>query len=193
MPDPHNSAEDPWGCIRVFRRLDVGPVRIEPQRVITTYALTTDEGTFSSDLIYRYELAVFDPMDPAARNLGSMVTAQLALNYGLFAEEIHDRFFAHVGRQQSRPRASERVRVRHGDLRRERRSALSCPAAGQLDARSTEAVLRAPRAPLGDGACRGVVSRARDAQRDVRVVTSDLRSVSSLVCSKTNEGVSPGW
>ena len=40
------------------------------------------------DLIYRYEEAVFDPDDPAALNLASVVAAQVALNYGLFCREI---------------------------------------------------------------------------------------------------------
>ena len=41
-----------------------------------------------TELIYRYEEDVFDPDDPAALNLASMIAAQVALNYGLFCREI---------------------------------------------------------------------------------------------------------
>jgi hypothetical protein len=103
--------DDPWNCIRVFRRLEVGPVRIEPQRVVATYKLTTESGASSIDFVYRYEQAVFDPADPAARNLGSMITAQLALNYGLFTDEIRfDGLFDETDRQLLREMAENTAR-----------------------------------------------------------------------------------
>ena len=105
------AVNDPWNCIRVFRRLEVGPVRIEPQRVVATYTLTTDSGVSSIDFVYRYEQAVFDPDDPTARNLGSMITAQLALNYGLFADEIRfDGLFDETDRQLLRDMAENTAR-----------------------------------------------------------------------------------
>ena len=82
------AAGDPSDCIRVFHRLDVGPIRVEPQRVTAPYTLTTDTGVSSTSLIYRYEHRVFDPADPVDRNLAGMIVSQLALNYGLFADEI---------------------------------------------------------------------------------------------------------
>jgi hypothetical protein len=91
--------------------LDVGPVRVEPQRISAPYTLTTDEGTSSIDFVYRYEHAVFDPLDPVARNLASMITAQLALNYGLFAAEIRfDGLFDEVDRQFLRDMAENTAR-----------------------------------------------------------------------------------
>jgi hypothetical protein len=82
------SAEDPWDCLRVVRRLEVGPSLIESRRVATPYAVVTDSGVSSTALIYKYERDVFDAADPLAQNLASMIGAQLALNYGLFASEI---------------------------------------------------------------------------------------------------------
>jgi hypothetical protein len=105
------AVDDPWNCIRVFRRLQVGPVRVEPQRVVATYELTTDSGVSSIDFAYRYDQAVFDPTDPTARNLGSMITAQLALNYGLFTDEIRfDGLFDETDRQFLRDMAENTAR-----------------------------------------------------------------------------------
>ncbi|UCG33407.1 MAG: hypothetical protein JSU68_02005, partial [Phycisphaerales bacterium] len=72
----------------VIRRLTVGPVRIEPRRVVAPYAVEQAGGTDTFELIYRYEEDVFRPDDPADLNLASMIAAQVALNYGLFCEEI---------------------------------------------------------------------------------------------------------
>ncbi len=83
--------DDPWSCIRVVRCLEVGRVQVEPSRVVAIYTLVGDHGTSSIDLVYRYEQQVFDPDDPVSRNLASMIVAQVALNYGLFCEEIRFR------------------------------------------------------------------------------------------------------
>jgi hypothetical protein len=82
------STEDPWDCLLVMRQLNVGPTRLEPRRVVTPYTLATDGGTVSTSLMYTYERDVFDPDDPASQNLASVIGAQVALNYGLFADEI---------------------------------------------------------------------------------------------------------
>jgi hypothetical protein len=79
---------DPWDGVRVIRQLTVGPTRLEPRRVVTPYAVTTEAGGDTTELIYRFERDVFDPRDPQAHNLAAMMTAQVALNYGLFADEI---------------------------------------------------------------------------------------------------------
>ncbi len=88
-PDESMTVEDSWSCLRVIRRLEVGPIRLEPQRVVTPYTVVTDNGRDTTELIYRFEADVFDPADLGARNLASMMGAQVALNYGLFADEIH--------------------------------------------------------------------------------------------------------
>jgi hypothetical protein len=55
---------------------------------VAPYVLTLDGRSARRDLIYRFEEDVFDPTDPGAQNLASMMAAQVALNYGLFADEI---------------------------------------------------------------------------------------------------------
>ena len=63
----------------VIDRLEVGPVRIERNRVVTPYTVHRGRKRESLELIYRYGEAVFDPNDPSALNLASVVTAQVAL------------------------------------------------------------------------------------------------------------------
>jgi creatinine amidohydrolase/Fe(II)-dependent formamide hydrolase-like protein len=50
--------------------------------------VTTSRGSSETELAYSYEEDVFDPADPVDQNLAHVVGAQLALNYGLFCEEI---------------------------------------------------------------------------------------------------------
>jgi creatinine amidohydrolase/Fe(II)-dependent formamide hydrolase-like protein len=71
----------------VFERLEVGPVVVEPRRVTTTYTVTRGGSSESTKLVYRFEEDVFDD-GPGARNLAAMMTAQVALNYGLFCKRI---------------------------------------------------------------------------------------------------------
>ncbi len=79
---------DPLAPLGVVRRLEVGPTRLEKRRLLTTYRVTTSRGSAETDLAYRYEEDVFDLADPADRNLAGVIGAQLALNYGLFCDEI---------------------------------------------------------------------------------------------------------
>ncbi len=72
----------------VIDRLEVGPVRLEPGRLIAPYTVHRGKERDSIDLIYRYEENVFDPNDQGALNLASVIAAQIALNYGLFCREI---------------------------------------------------------------------------------------------------------
>ena len=81
-------------------RLEVGPVRVEPQRITAAYTVWRAGESDTVDLSYRFEEDVFDD-SPASHNLASMMLAQVALNYGLFCERIvfkgtfdkHDRRF----------------------------------------------------------------------------------------------------
>jgi creatinine amidohydrolase/Fe(II)-dependent formamide hydrolase-like protein len=68
----------------VIDRLDVGPVKVEGDRIAASYRVGED----SFELAYKYEEPVFDQKDPEAMNLASMILAQVALNYGLFCREI---------------------------------------------------------------------------------------------------------
>jgi len=77
----------------VFDRLEVGPVRVEPRRLVAPYHLYWDQRKESTELIYSYEEDVFDPGEPESRNLAEMIAAQVALNYGLFCRRIVFRGF----------------------------------------------------------------------------------------------------
>jgi len=72
----------------VIERLEVGPIRFEPRRLIAPYKVVQAAKEDSIDLIYHFEEDVFDPDEPGSKNLASMIAAQVALNYGLFCKEI---------------------------------------------------------------------------------------------------------
>jgi creatinine amidohydrolase/Fe(II)-dependent formamide hydrolase-like protein len=74
--------------LRVLGRLEVGPVRVEPRRLVAPYRVVAGNTEHSIELIYRYQDRVFEPGDPASTNLASMIAAQVALNYGLFCSEL---------------------------------------------------------------------------------------------------------
>jgi creatinine amidohydrolase/Fe(II)-dependent formamide hydrolase-like protein len=81
-------ARDPLAVLAVIDRLEVGPVRVERARLVAPYTVTRGNRSESFDLIYRFGEDVFDPSDPVAHNLASMIAAQVAVNYGLFCREI---------------------------------------------------------------------------------------------------------
>ena len=73
----------------VLKRLRVHGVTVEPKRTHALYTVVRPDGTeASTELMFSYESRVFDPENPADQNLASMMAAQVALNYGLFCEEI---------------------------------------------------------------------------------------------------------
>lgn len=74
--------------LQVIDCLQVGPVKVEKKRVCTLYTVYKGQEQDSCELIYTYQEAVFDPKDINSRNLASMITAQVALNYGLFCKKI---------------------------------------------------------------------------------------------------------
>ncbi len=79
---------DPLSVVEVFDRLEVGPVKLEPKRLVAPYRLTWDGKTEQTELIYSYEETVFAPAEAESRNLADMIAAQVALNYGLFCRSI---------------------------------------------------------------------------------------------------------
>jgi len=83
--------------LRLLDQLDVGPVILEPDRLLVSYAVTNAGARDHTELIYRYEEPVFNPDDPLHLNLAAMIGAQVALNYGLFFRRIvfHGPFEAH--------------------------------------------------------------------------------------------------
>ena len=84
MAAPHDSL----AFLGVWDSLEVGPVRLETRRFVTPYTVVRGSQRESIDLVYRYEEDVFEPRDPGAMNLAAMIGAQVALNYGLFCDEI---------------------------------------------------------------------------------------------------------
>jgi hypothetical protein len=88
-------------ALEVFDELRVLAPKLEPNRATAAYVIVMGDRTDRFDLIYRFEEDVFDPENPACQNLAAMMTAQVALNYGLFCSRIvfeglfdaHDRRF----------------------------------------------------------------------------------------------------
>lgn len=74
--------------LQVIDCLEVGPVQLERKRLVAPYRVHRHGKSDSFDLIYSYEEPVFEPGDVGARNLAAMITAQVALNYGLFCSEL---------------------------------------------------------------------------------------------------------
>ena len=85
---PHNSSDDLFSILKVFERLEVGPVKLEPRRLIAPYRLFYNGKMEQTELIYSYEEPVFDPAESESQNLANVIAAQVALNYGLFCETI---------------------------------------------------------------------------------------------------------
>ena len=79
---------DPWSCLHLIDRLEVGPVQIEPNRLVVPHRVVQGDRTDETQLIYRYAENVYDPADPGTIDLANMQAAQIAFNYGLFCDEI---------------------------------------------------------------------------------------------------------
>ncbi|MBU1101730.1 MAG: creatininase family protein [Bacteroidetes bacterium] len=72
----------------VIDKLIVGPAVLEKNRIITEYKVVQNGKSESTELIYKYEDSVLDPDKESFVNLANIITAQVALNYGLFCREI---------------------------------------------------------------------------------------------------------
>ncbi len=81
-----------WGgkleSLLLIDQLEVGPVRIERDRIVAPYSIHRGGTVDSIDFIYRFEEEMFQPEDAVSRNLASLMAAQVALNYGLFCRKI---------------------------------------------------------------------------------------------------------
>ena len=75
-------------ALQVLDRLEVGPVNLEPDRLVAAYSVTRGRETEVTELAYKYPEPVFDPDEPASQNLAAVAAAQVALNYGLFCREL---------------------------------------------------------------------------------------------------------
>ncbi|MCC6746018.1 MAG: creatininase family protein [Deltaproteobacteria bacterium] len=87
-PEVPESGKDPLRPLTVIRRLEVGPVELQPTRLVCPYRVVQKEGSHVFELSYVFEEEVFTPGEPASENLAAMMAAQVALNYGLFCKEI---------------------------------------------------------------------------------------------------------
>ncbi|MBN1273490.1 MAG: creatininase family protein [Candidatus Aminicenantes bacterium] len=74
--------------LKCLYRLEVGPVVLKPRRLSAPYRVIWGNEKRTFDLVYSYQENIFDPQDPVSVNLAGMIAAQVALNYGLFFEEI---------------------------------------------------------------------------------------------------------
>jgi creatinine amidohydrolase/Fe(II)-dependent formamide hydrolase-like protein len=87
--DFHSKSDnDPLAMLEVFDRLEIGPVKLEPKRLVAPYRLFWNAKEDHTELIYSYEETVFEPAEPESGNLADMIAAQAAFNYGLFCRSI---------------------------------------------------------------------------------------------------------
>jgi len=86
--DQSGSGNNPLQKFQVLEKIEVGPVKVEKNRLIAPYTVTNEGKTAKLDLVYKYEDSVFDPDDVNTQNLADMIAAQVALNYGLFFKSI---------------------------------------------------------------------------------------------------------
>lgn len=82
------NTQDPLHTLDVITRMEVSPARLEKHRLIAPYKIIQNNESFSFDLVYRYNENVFSPEDISSINLANMIAAQVAINYGLFCDEI---------------------------------------------------------------------------------------------------------
>lgn len=87
-PSSSASGEAPFPSLLAIDRLEIGPARLEPRAVVTPYRIVCGDQETVHELSYRFAEDVFDPDSPTDHNLAAMMTAQLALNYGLFCREM---------------------------------------------------------------------------------------------------------
>lgn len=80
--------DNPLSLLKAFDRLEVGPVKLQKRRLACPYRVVRGRQEEVYEFQYSYDEDVFDPSDPGARNLASVMAAQIALNYGLFCDEI---------------------------------------------------------------------------------------------------------
>jgi creatinine amidohydrolase/Fe(II)-dependent formamide hydrolase-like protein len=77
-----------------FERIRIGPVSLEPRKVKARYEIVLPGGeAVTKELIYSYPETVFENT-PESVNMASMMISQVAMNYGLFCNEmVFDGYF----------------------------------------------------------------------------------------------------
>ena len=81
-------SENPLKKLIVIDKLVVGPAKVSTNKITTEYKVVKKGIEESIELIYKYEEDLFEPGDESHINMANMITAQVALNYGLFCKEI---------------------------------------------------------------------------------------------------------
>ncbi|HXI02959.1 MAG TPA: hypothetical protein VNI57_07255, partial [Candidatus Saccharimonadales bacterium] len=87
-PKPRGGSRSPLSRLQVIDRLEVGPPVLTPKSLSTPYRVVRGKRSETIEFAYRYEEQVFDPADPEAASLASVMGAQVALNYGIPCKEI---------------------------------------------------------------------------------------------------------
>lgn len=83
--EQHSTIQD----LVVLQRLTIDQLRVQPRRVQARYQVTTKSGeSHETEMTFSYDNPYFDPKNIADCNLAAMMVAQVAINYGLFFEEI---------------------------------------------------------------------------------------------------------
>ncbi|MCG6911952.1 MAG: creatininase family protein [Deltaproteobacteria bacterium] len=88
MGNLSSQSQAQFAALKVFDRLEVGPVKLERNRLTAPYRLFVNDKEDVFDLIYSFEEPVFRVGETESKNLADMMAAQVALNYGLFCERI---------------------------------------------------------------------------------------------------------
>jgi creatinine amidohydrolase/Fe(II)-dependent formamide hydrolase-like protein len=88
MDNMSSPPQDQFSALKVFDRLEVGPVKLERNRLTTPYRLFFNGKQDVFELIYSFAEPVFRPGESESKNLADMMAAQVALNYGLFCGKL---------------------------------------------------------------------------------------------------------
>lgn len=73
----------------VLKSLRVHKLEVKPKRVSATYEIVHKDGSTATNvLFYTYNTAIFNKNKREDLNLASMMVAQVAMNYGLFCNEL---------------------------------------------------------------------------------------------------------
>ena len=73
----------------VFQSLRVHNLEVKPKSVSVTYEITHKDGTVvNNTFFYTYNDSIFSKKNEEDLNLASMMLSQVAMNYGLFCEEL---------------------------------------------------------------------------------------------------------
>jgi len=86
--DIEDVRQGPLELLGVIERLEIGPVLLDQNRMRAPYRVTQNGKTDEMEFVYRFEEDVFFPEEADSINLAGMLAAQVALNYGLFCDEI---------------------------------------------------------------------------------------------------------